>query len=181
LIESVEDGKEVTLNTKRYLEQMAAMHERLRQHKRNALAGYRYTSIEAFLLAQGSSFIPAPLPKSVRKGRFKECFSDAHKLAMRTPERYVYCEGYADSGFLPVLHAWCLDLKRGVVVDRTWHDNRGQEYFGVPFRLDFVNHVILRTEVYGVLGNLWMLTSEQFNPLIVEPSQYRHPLLTGGN
>lgn len=137
------------------------------------LTGWKYTSVEAFVLARGVPFVPAPLPKGVGKGTFKQCFSDAHKLASRN-HRYIYCEGYAHAGILPVLHAWCFDTKRGVVVDKTWYDNRGQEYLGVPFNLDYVNTVLVRTGVYGVLGNLYMVDDER-NPLIVKPEQYLHP------
>jgi len=166
----------------KYLVQMAEMMEKVHSHNKTTLTGWKFHSLEAFVLGVGSEHIFAPLPKSVRKGRFKECFADAHKLATRTPERYVYCEGYATSGIIPVLHGWCLDLKRNVVVDRTWHDNRGQGYFGVSLRLDFVNAVMIRTGVYGVLGNLWMLKGEQFNPLVIEPEQYLHPShVKGGN
>lgn len=164
---------------KKYLEQMSQMMDSCHRANKATLNGWRHTSIEAFVLARGVPFIPAPLPKGVAKGRFKECFSDAHKLASRKPDRYIYCEGYAHSGLIPVLHAWCFDTSRGVVVDRTWHDNRGQEYFGVPFNIDYVNTVLVRTEVYGILGNLYMIDDER-NPLIIEPSVYLHSSHQGG-
>jgi hypothetical protein len=165
-----------------YLTKMSEMMESVHASNKARLDGWRHRSIEAFILAHGVPFIPAPLPKGVHKGTFKECFSDAYKLASRKPDRYIYCEGYATSHIgIPVLHAWDFDTKRGVVVDRTWHDNRGQEYFGVPFNINYVNTVIVRTEVYGILGNLYMVDDER-NPLIAAPSLYLHPSRsTGGN
>ena len=163
-----------------YLTQMRELMEEVHKRNKASFPGWRFHSIEAFVLAMGHECTPSPLPRGVGRGRFKECFSDAHRLAMRKPERYVYCEGFAHSGILPVLHAWCLDLKRGgVVVDRTWYDNRGQEYFGVPFNLDYVNTVLVRTEVYGILGNLYKVDDER-NPLIIEPSVYLHSSHQGG-
>jgi hypothetical protein len=162
---------------KTFLEQMAQMIDGYNQ-SRAATNGWKYTSIEAFVLARGRPFIPAPLPKGVRKGTFKECFSDAYKLASRN-HRYIYCEGYATSHIgVPVLHAWCFDTQRGVVVDKTWHDNRGQEYLGVPFNIDYVSRVIVRTGYYGVLGNLYMVDEER-NPLMIAPEKYLHSLNGG--
>lgn len=166
-------------DVRHYLTQMRELMVRIHEKNKAAFPGWRHHSIEDFLLSWGAPMPFAPLPKGVARGRFKECFGDAHKLAMRKPDRYVYCEGYATSGILPVLHAWCFDLKRGVVVDRTWHDNRGQEYFGVPFNLDYVNTVLVRTEVYGILGNLYMVDDER-NPLIIEPSVFLHSSHQGG-
>jgi hypothetical protein len=164
-----------------YLTKMTELMESVHAHNKAQLDGWRHRSIEAFVLAHGVPFIPAPLPKGVRKGTFKECFSDAYKLASRKPDRYIYCEGYAHSGLIPVLHAWTFDMQRGVVVDKTWHDNRGQEYFGVPFSIDYVSTVIVRTGFYGVLGNLYMVDDER-NPLIAAPSLYLHTSRsTGGN
>ena len=181
MIKAVEGGKEITFTVKRYLEQMRELMANVNKANKVALHGWRHKSIEDFLLSHGVPFIPAPLPKGVGKRRFKECFSDAYRLVSRKPERYIYCEGYATSGIIPVLHAWCFDTKTGVVVDRTWYDNRGQEYFGVPFNIDYVNTVIVRTEVYGVLGNLYMVDDER-NPLIAAPSLYLHPShVKGGN
>jgi hypothetical protein len=42
----------------------------------------------------------------------------------------IYVEGFA-VGVFPTLHGWCVD-DAGNVIDPTWPDGRGKEYYGVP-------------------------------------------------
>jgi len=53
---------------------------------------------------------------------------------------------------IPVHHAWVtLD---GKAYEVTWDDELKSErlsYFGVPFKMNYVNRVIATTETYGVL------------------------------
>ena len=54
-------------------------------------------------------------------------------------------EGYAINRWVarhPVAHAWCIDLE-GFVVDTTWDE--GMDYFGVPFRMQYVRRIALAT------------------------------------
>jgi hypothetical protein len=75
-------------------------------------------------------------------GRPRECFRNAATLALRKPDLYVYVEGYAVNRWVAmhtVAHAWCVGSDN-FVVDRTWDE--GTEYFGVPFRHDYLRRVL---------------------------------------
>ena len=50
-----------------------------------------------------------------------------------------------------LLHAW-LVTPDGEVVDPTWRE-LGNEYYGVPFKLDYVTGTVLANEYYGVLDS----------------------------
>ena len=89
----------------------------------------------------------SPRPDDVNQDTMKECFSNAFHLALRSPKKYIYVEGFAFSS-IPTCHAWCVDLK-GNVVDPTWKE--GVEYFGIPFKLDFLIQESDKNRTYGLL------------------------------
>jgi hypothetical protein len=103
-----------------------------------------YSSCD-FILKHGRKFSTGPR-SFPRWGKLKECFKNALEAA--TLHGFVYCEGYA-SGVIPVLHAWCVDPKTGLVVDPTWEN--GTEYFGVPFQHSYVLDFVDRHQVYDSL------------------------------
>jgi hypothetical protein len=49
-----------------------------------------------------------------------------------------------------VVHAWCV-ASDNFVVDRTWDE--GTEYFGVPFRHDYLRRVLKARRDYGLIDN----------------------------
>lgn len=104
-------------------------------------------SIFKFIKDQGRAWAPGKLPKGVKAGKMKECFKNAFDLARCNPG-YIYVEGYANR-IIPCLHAWC--LKDGVVVDPTWNP-AGNDYYGIPFDIDFVTRTVVENGVYGLLG-----------------------------
>lgn len=112
--------------------------------------GFQYGSCESFVAANGRSFIATPLHKDFKFGTQKECFKNAFNLANEHEDILVYCEGYAHS-IIPTLHAWCVD-KDGIVYDNTWRDG-GEEYFGIPFDLNFVRKFIIKRKKYGVIDS----------------------------
>ena len=86
-------------------------------------------------------------------GRPRECFRNAATLALRKPDLYVYVEGYAVNRWVAmhtVAHAWCVGSDN-LVVDRTWDE--GTEYFGVPFRHDYLSRVLKARRDYGLIDN----------------------------
>jgi hypothetical protein len=69
----------------------------------------------------------------------------------------VYIEGFAipRRGNLAVLHAWVTDPENPVVAyDPTWRG--GREYFGIPFKLDYVLRIWEKAGRPGVL-DVWEL------------------------
>ena len=89
-------------------------------------------------------------------GRPRECFRNAATLALRKPNTYMYVEGYAVNSWVAlhtVAHAWCVGSDN-LVVDRTWDE--GTEYFGVPFRHDYLSRVLKARRDYGLIDNTEM-------------------------
>lgn len=107
--------------------------------------GWPYISIEDYLLKNGRFFRTSSLIK-VHRGKMKECFMNAQRLAQMKGYRYV--EGYA-SGIIPVLHAWTIN-EHDIVVDPTW-DDKDAVYFGVVIPMAYAFKVNLLRKAYGVL------------------------------
>ena len=104
------------------------------------------------VLASGKSFIPAKRPKGLRKKADKLCYMNAGRLAL-DDESLIYCEGFAKSeiGFITE-HAWCI-TSEGVVIDPTWKNPEKCEYFGIPFKLEYLREVTLRTAYWGIISH----------------------------
>ena len=111
-----------------------------------------------------------PLPEGMKKGKLKQCFMNATHLMLEDPDRYVYCEGYAqlkDVPGLAIQHAWCLDADTGKVIDPTWGvDPRISAYYGIPLDPQYVQKTALKTGVYGVLSRTNPTMRDQ------DPSEY---------
>ena len=107
------------------------------------------------VLAYGRQLFPIiEEPNWLVFGAAKQCYKNAaHTLLHR--DDVVYVEGYAielDTP-VPIQHAWLLD-QSNKVIDPTWVDSRNCAYFGVPFKGEFVKHVIRETESWsGVLAD----------------------------
>lgn len=111
---------------------------------------WKYSSYEALVLDQGRLWGPEV---EVRvSGPIKECFTNAWHDANN--HGWLYIEGYADSGIIPVQHAWCVD-ENGTVIETTW-EKAGQEYLGVALDTDWVAKVSVETGYWGILGNDWI-------------------------
>ena len=133
---------------------MSKMAQMVKQSRKN---DWKYACMEDFVLQNGRKF--EYVMSNVRKGRMKECFRNAYRLASSNPD-LTYVEGFAVSGNLPLplFHAWCVD-KNGVVYDPTWEN--GKSYFGVPFGQKFVDKTIVVRKKFGIIDN-W----EQGWPLV---------------
>jgi len=121
--------------TRRFLESWAA------GSKGGDASTYLYASQADFILKHGRAFAWRALPRRLRMGVPRQCFRNAVRLALREPGFYTYVEGYAINTLVaghPVAHAWCVD-QEGFVVDSTWDD--GGDYFGVPFRVEYVRRM----------------------------------------
>ena len=117
---------------KRYLQMVAALRA-------------ENTSLERLILTHGREWNWAPLAEGVRTGIPQACFRNAYMLATRRRD-LTYVEGYG-CRIIPMYHAWCV-TRDGVVIDPTWdalpREDRDPEYFGIPFRLDYVRREMLR-------------------------------------
>ena len=109
-------------------------------------------AISEFILRHGRVFEWKPFPAQLTRGAPRQCYLNATLLAFRSAG-YIYVEGYAVAPNLgmPVEHAWCITALRGVVVDPTWES--GSDYFGVPFRTEYLRRVVRTRRSYGVLYN----------------------------
>lgn len=92
----------------------------------------------------GEGFMGRPLPKSYRRGRASDCFSNSAGRVL-SDERLTYCEGFAtwvSNGVArPLHHAWCVD-EQGLVVDVTLKETRQSVYLGVRIpRVENASHI----------------------------------------
>ena len=153
-----------------YLRQL---HDLRVRDKHGGLDGWRYPTIEAFLLQYGRLWKPMPLGRHrfVRMP-IQQCFANALKLALRRPD-LTYVEGWAGR-LIPIHHAWCVD-EVGAVVDPTWRPlpplPDPEEYFGVPFLARWVQRVVRQSRLSGVLYNY----RSNFSCLTEEPETFLDP------
>jgi len=151
--------------------------------QQSAVEGYRFHSMERFVLELGRPYLSQPLTaeeaaavemaiESYRFGygyfKHRECFANAQRLA-RTP--LVYVEGYAWTlSLYLVLHGWV--SINGKVIDVTLPVEKeddlalreprqvrgefeGRVYFGVPFLQDYVHQRAAATGGPGSLLDDW--------------------------
>jgi hypothetical protein len=120
------------------LHQYLQANVKMRKQMRKQHPSFAYYGMEDFLLKHGQDFQYAPLPKGVKPGTPKLCFENAFRLARR--RHWWYVEGMADSGVIPVHHAWVVNPEQpSIVIDPTWEHgillSRKRFYIGVPFNL----------------------------------------------
>lgn len=119
-------------------------------------------SISHFILEHGKSFTPTRCDKKYRLNALpQQCFKNAYKLAKRY--KYLrYVEGLA-LGVIPTFHAWCVRDGSLEVIDPTWDDRLGIEYYGIPLKFEYVEASILKSNQYSVLDdwqNNWPIYSD---------------------
>lgn len=124
------------------------------------------------VLRHGRAFSGNPLPKGYRHGRIGVCYANSFRTAIR--KRITYVEGFADIGFGPMLHAWCVDA-HGKVIDRTWCFNGKNEYFGIPIKPSYLKKLHRCRQIYGVIDR-WDL---MFPIRSAEPTEFVEPLVFG--
>ena len=140
-------GSVVPGATRRFLESWAG------GVKGGDASAYPYASQADFILKHGRAFQWRALPHGVRMGAARQCFRNSVRLALRRPRFYTYVEGYAINKWAagrPVAHACCVDPE-GFVVHSTWDE--GADYFGVPFRVEYVRRMAGARRDYGLIDN----------------------------
>ena len=102
--------------------------------------GYKYKCTHEFVLEHGKPYRARPLPEVYKRGTIKQCYKNSFLLSLETDLTYV--EGFADN-IIPVSHAWCVD-RDGNVIDPTWPNPENCEYFGIPFKQEYVISNIMK-------------------------------------
>jgi hypothetical protein len=109
-----------------------------------------------FKLENARDYPIGPHSYSLPRGEPKQCYMNATHLALELPH-LTYVEGNIAMFGIAIEHAWCVD-EEGVVVDTTLAPDlkdgsfdRISNYFGIPFRTDYVRKASLRNGVYGML------------------------------
>ncbi len=106
-----------------------------------------YFCLMDFVLQHGREWKPGI--ECWAKGKMA-CYIHAGKAALRNRD-YTYVEGYAIS-IIPVEHAWLVD-KDGIVIETTWPE-MGLDYYGIPFRTDWIRQQIKKNGHYSMI-NQW--------------------------
>lgn len=125
------------MTNKAYLEMAAGMGSRL--HK--------------FLLANGQAFDTTPTTWDGPRMQQGMCFMNATHMVLEHPD-LTYCEGLVTVYGISIDHAWVID-KAGKVIDPTLTKAPGErlgEYWGVPFKTEYLRKSIYKNGVYGLLG-----------------------------
>ena len=105
-----------------------------------------------FLIAHGRDYKIGPDSFKLPRGEIKQCFMNASHLAFKRPD-LTYVEGKVYCHGIGLDHAWCVDWD-GVVHDptiRDGHDGHISNYFGVPFKKDYLRKAIVWNRYYGLL------------------------------
>lgn len=119
-----------------------------------------WNSTEELLLSMAGSPVVVPtltLPDGMRRGRLKECFTNA-LMASTIHPNLRYTEGFAYSGFFPVAHAWLTDIETGAIYDPTWInlDYTGPFlYLGMVFSKPFMAALVDETGDPSVFESDW--------------------------
>jgi hypothetical protein len=97
----------------------------------------------------------------------KKCFDNAFEIWSEHSDRYIYCEGMAQSVFLPTHHAWLIDSETRQIVDPTWRAEwigktcAGFNYAGIPMSPDY------------------LLKMRAKSGSVLQTSRYEYPLVSG--
>lgn len=140
-----------TGSIKDYLGATVKMREMMREQGGIA-RDWKYVGIDHLILDNGRrwSKVSKDLPEGLKRGKMGDCYSNAFDAARANPD-LTYVEGYAQTSFMPLMHAWVVD-RSGTVYDPTWEHGTSSEYFGVPLSTDFVGRVIVQQGHYSVFG-----------------------------
>ena len=125
------------------------------QVQNGTIVGPAFATIRELVARHGRAYTIRPLPRGWWPSEPQACY--ANSLHAAIGRKWVYVEGFAipKPGSLAVPHAWVTNPHdSGVAYDPTWR--AGREYFGIPFRLDYVLRMCGSTGHPGVL-DIWEL------------------------
>ena len=101
-----------------------------------------------FIITHGRPYGTDDKTFSGRRGKKHCCYMNAGRIAM-ADATLTYVEGYATVCGVPIEHAWTV-TETGVVRDPTVKAGSVEEYFGVPFKTDYLRRTIVKTGVWGL-------------------------------
>jgi hypothetical protein len=116
-------------------------------------------TFDDWLLENGECFGPlVKRPKGLRLMGKKQCFYNTFAVIHRAvvdPEKWFYAEGMVMRANLPIpIHHAFLVNRAGEVMDLTLRDASAEEqYFGIPFKFDYVIRETMRLGYYGLFSN----------------------------
>jgi hypothetical protein len=137
--------------------------------------GGRGVPLYSYVVSEGKDYSWGEWPSDIGLAGYdtlKGCFGNAARLVLDYPDRFIYCEGFGESGIgIPVHHAWAIDRETGLVADPTWEalDRQFPEremcpvYCGVEFDVDFLAEFLARVGSFGLLDNIddrWSILRE---------------------
>ena len=103
-----------------------------------------------FMLNHGRDYAIGPETFAGPRDPQGQCYRNAALLAFRD-DAMTYVEGNVSVHTVPISHAWCINAD-GIVIDPTiTPDVEIGDYFGVPFRTDYVRKACLHNRFYGLL------------------------------
>lgn len=124
--------------------------------------GWKYVCPSRWILEHGRLWTYQPLDDDRAKeygidiGPIKMCYDNSYRAACNDPDGLVYCEGYAWA-IIPMSHAWntFAEEPQPNMVDLTLRTQGMEtpEYFGVPFRQSYVEHVLDGKDEHGIIAN----------------------------
>jgi len=111
-------------------------------------------SFDAFILKHGRRFV-VDADSYIGSLPAKQCYGNAAMTAIN--EGLTYVEGYTTVCGLPIQHAWNIS-KDGKVRDYTLDNDDakygGREFFGVPFKTEFLRRTVLKKGTFQLFD--WM-------------------------
>lgn len=130
-----------------YLESIVKL---IGQHHKKLPTDFKYLCCEDFVLQNGQEYTAQALPDGIPPREIKQCFCNSFHLAIENDD-LIYVEGFAVN-LIPIAHAWCVD-KTGKVIDTTWANPEECEYFGVPFKREYMLAATIERGCYGLIEN----------------------------
>jgi hypothetical protein len=105
-----------------------------------------------FMLQYGRSYEMSARTFLGPRDQPQACYGNATHHAV-FDDRLTYVEGSVAVYGVPIEHAWLIDAD-GFVIDPTLtgnRDGRVKEYFGVPFKTEYVRRAVILNKHYGLL------------------------------
>lgn len=131
--------------------------------------------VDRAVIAIGRPYTGVKRPPGVQKGRNKECFINAERLASNGHGIYVEGLAIAPNSPKPLHHAW-ITRDGSNAIEVTWtHQADACHYFGIPFPEKVLSRWITKLNYFGVLDCEPALQDELLADLKVT-SAALHPL-----